>query len=80
MAFGTRLAKDFRKLINANACAIMGVSSLRKQTGFILDAVEKIQGNSEDVEPIKDAHIRFAQWLESQAALIEAQQASTQFD
>lgn len=79
-AFGTKLAKDFRKLINPNACAILGVSTLRKQTGFILDACEKIQGNPEDIEPIKDAHIRFAEWLESQAKLIEAQQETAQFD
>ena len=79
-AFGTKLAKDFRKLINQNACAIMGVNTLRKQTTFILDACERIKGEESEVQPIKDAHIRFAEWLESQAKLIEAQQETAQFD
>ena len=79
-AFGTKLAKDFRKLINPNACAVLGVNTLRKQTGFILDACEKIQGEPADIEPIKAAHIRFAEWLESQAKLIEEQQETAQFE
>lgn len=80
VAFGTKLAKDFRKLINPNACAVLGVNTLRKQTGFILDACEKIQGEPADVESVKQAHIRFAEWLESQATIIEAQQEEAQFD
>ena len=79
-AFNTKLAKDFRKLINPRDCAILGVSTLRKQIGFILDAAERIQGEESEIQPVKDAHIRFAEWLESQAQLIESSQEEAQFE
>ena len=79
-AFNTKLAKDFRKFINPRDCAIVGITTLRKQITFILDATEKIGGEPSERQPVIDAHIRFAEWLESQAQLIESSQEEAQFE
>ena len=80
VSYGIKLAKDFRKLINANTCTLVGVSNLKRQVAEIEKGIPLIGGEPEQKQPLIDAHKRFAQWLTDQAALIEAQQASTQFD